>query len=294
MPINPSIVGLKNEAESKINPATEDAQLIANSSLVSIETDTSGIKTNTDKLDVNLSTRASETTLGLIKTQTDKLTFTSTALNVNITGGGSSGLTDTDDGSIAAGQIGASLVLNLIYGYNGATWERVKSSSNRLVVDGSQVTQPISAVSLPLPTGAATSAKQDTGNTSLSSIDGKLTSLGQKNMAGSVPVVIASDQSTINVKSTAAAVPTSTRSDVSRSNASQSLLASNASRKGATIFNDAAANLFVKFGTTASSSDFTIRLQSNDYYEVPFNYTGAIDGIWASNGTGAARITELS
>lgn len=34
---------------------------------------------------------------------------------------------------------------------------------------------PITATSLPLPTGAATAARQDTGNTSLSSIDGKLT-----------------------------------------------------------------------------------------------------------------------
>lgn len=48
-----------------------------------------------------------------------------------------------------------------------------------------------------LPTGAATAAKQDTGNTSLSSIDGKLNSLGQKAMVGSVPVAIASDQSAI-------------------------------------------------------------------------------------------------
>lgn len=34
---------------------------------------------------------------------------------------------------------------------------------------------PVSAASLPLPSGAATSAKQDTGNTSLASIDAKLT-----------------------------------------------------------------------------------------------------------------------
>jgi len=43
-----------------------------------------------------------------------------------------------------------------------------------LRVDGSSVTQPISVASLPLPTGASTSALQTTGNTSLSSIDGKL------------------------------------------------------------------------------------------------------------------------
>ncbi|HUU84198.1 MAG TPA: hypothetical protein VM243_11910 [Phycisphaerae bacterium] len=38
-----------------------------------------------------------------------------------------------------------------------------------------QATQPISAAALPLPAGASTSAKQDTGNASLASIDGKVT-----------------------------------------------------------------------------------------------------------------------
>lgn len=50
-------------------------------------------------------------------------------------------------------------------------------TSTRLLTDGSGVTQPISASSLPLPTGAATSANQTTTNTSLSSIDGKLPAL---------------------------------------------------------------------------------------------------------------------
>lgn len=44
-----------------------------------------------------------------------------------------------------------------------------------------------------LPTGASTLSAQNTGNASLSSIDGKLNSLGQKAMTGSVPVVVASD-----------------------------------------------------------------------------------------------------
>lgn len=46
-----------------------------------------------------------------------------------------------------------------------------------LKTDGSAVTQPISAAALPLPSGAATSARQDTGNTSLASIDGKITAV---------------------------------------------------------------------------------------------------------------------
>jgi hypothetical protein len=57
-------------------------------------------------------------------------------------------------------------------------------SSTRLLVDGSGVTQPVSAASLPLPTGAATSALQTTGNTSLASIDAKNPAL----VSGRVPV----------------------------------------------------------------------------------------------------------
>lgn len=57
----------------------------------------------------------------------------------------------------------------------------------------------VDILSSALPTGAATAARQDTGNTSLASIDGKLGTLGQKNMAGSAPVVIASDQSAVPV-----------------------------------------------------------------------------------------------
>ena len=49
------------------------------------------------------------------------------------------------------------------------------SNSGKLLIDGSGVTQPISAVSLPLPLGASTSALQTAGNASLASIDSKLT-----------------------------------------------------------------------------------------------------------------------
>lgn len=57
-------------------------------------------------------------------------------------------------------------------------------------------TQPVSAATLPLPTGAATSARQDTGNTSIASIDTKTPALGQALAAGSVPVVLPAAQIT--------------------------------------------------------------------------------------------------
>lgn len=63
-------------------------------------------------------------------------------------------------------------------------------------------TQPVSAATLPLPTGAATAANQATGNTSLTtiasnttSIDGKLpTNLGQKEVGSSISVCLATSQ----------------------------------------------------------------------------------------------------
>lgn len=89
----------------------------------------------------------------------------------------------------------------MVGGSDGTNLKALKvSTAGVLSVDGSAVTQPVSAASLPLPTGAATSALQTTGNTSLASIDGKLGSLGQKTMAGSAPVVLASDQAAIPTK----------------------------------------------------------------------------------------------
>lgn len=69
------------------------------------------------------------------------------------------------------------------------------TTAGALRTDSSATTQPISATSLPLPTGAATSALQTTGNASLVSIDAGIPAgLGSATSANSMPVVIASDQ----------------------------------------------------------------------------------------------------
>lgn len=89
--------------------------------------------------------------------------------------------------------------------------DTLANQTNAFKVDGSAVTQPISgavsvsnfpatqpisAVSLPLPSGASTSALQSTGNSSVASIDGKTPALGQALAAGSVPVVLTAAQLT--------------------------------------------------------------------------------------------------
>lgn len=74
---------------------------------------------------------------------------------------------------------------------------------------------------------------------------------------------------------------------------STTLLAANTSRKEAIIYNDSTAILYVKFGTTASATDFTYKVQPDAAIE-DIRYTGRIDGVWASDASGAARITELT
>lgn len=86
---------------------------------------------------------------------------------------------------------------------------------------------------------------------------------------------------------------TSTPSSVSVTTASTSILASNANRLGATIYNEGTATALVKLGATASASSYTTPIPSGGYYEVPFGYTGAIDGITAAS-TAQLRVTELT
>lgn len=86
---------------------------------------------------------------------------------------------------------------------------------------------------------------------------------------------------------------TSAVSTVAASATNVTLLASNANRLGAAIFNDSSAVLYTRLGATASTSLYTLQIGPLGYYEVPFNYTGQIDGLWSS-ATGTARITEFS
>lgn len=88
---------------------------------------------------------------------------------------------------------------------------------------------------------------------------------------------------------------TPTLANVSGSASSVTLLASNTDRLGATIFNDSAATLYLKYGSAASTTSFTYLVLPSAVWEMPPGtiYTGIITGIWSS-ATGAARTTELT
>lgn len=130
---------------------------------------------------------ATETTLNAVLTELQAKTEPADAQNIRTI----SSITD----SIAIPGVAQETTL-------AALNNKVTTSVNGILVDGSGVTQPVSQVgtwNVNLPTGASTSALQTAGNASLNNIDNKLPSLGQHNAAGSVSVVLASDQTlTVN------------------------------------------------------------------------------------------------
>lgn len=160
-------------------------------------------------------------------------------------------------------------------------------------------TQPISAVSLPLPTGASTSALQTTGNTSLSSIDGKLTTTNSSlasidtKLTNPIPV---SQSGTWSVSLSDYTSTTGTVTAIARSATVQTALAANSSRKSYLLWNDSGANCFVKFATGATTADFSVRISSNSGYEPPgtLRYTGIITVIWGTGGAGNLLVTEYT
>lgn len=108
-----------------------------------------------------------------------------------------------------------------------------------------------------------------------------VSSLGNISITGaSLPVTqTGSASTTIN------AISTSTTS---------ATITSNANRKATTIYNDSSAILYLLFGSgTASSTNFTTKLNPAATLTTQGFYTGNISGVLAS-GTGTARVTEFN
>lgn len=91
------------------------------------------------------------------------------------------------------------------------------------------------------------------------------------------------------------AVSTGTTTSVASTTGAQTILAANTARYGATVYNDDANALYLLLGTgTVSATVYTVQIPSLGYYEVPYGFTGILTGLWAADGAGSARVTELT
>lgn len=72
------------------------------------------------------------------------------------------------------------------------------------------------------------------------------------------------------------------------------LAASNANRRGISVYNTGSVPLFVHLGAGASSTMWTVKIPPDAFYEAPAPcYTGVVTGLWEVSGSGAAYITEI-
>jgi hypothetical protein len=87
-----------------------------------------------------------------------------------------------------------------------------------------------------------------------------------------------------------------TLSSVNSSASSAQVLAANAARRMVIAQNDDANDCYLKYGATATTSDYTVRIPGNGgYWEMPEPiYSGRIDAIWSADGGGALRVTEIA
>lgn len=272
LPVSASTLPLPSGA------ATSALQGTGNTSLATIATNTTDaatqttlalIKAKTDNIDVALSTRA---VTGLTDTQLRATALPVSAASLPLPAGAATSalqgtLNTTASGLLTDTQLRATPVP--VSGTITATTGGLTDTQLRATA------VPVSNSSLPLPTGASTSALQSTLNTTAS---GLLTDTQLRASAVSVAP---------------AKSATATLSNVSASASSVTVLASNAARLGATVYNDSASSCYLKLGSSASSTSFTELLAPNAYYEVPFQYTGILTGIWVS-AVGSARVTELT
>lgn len=187
----------------------------------------------------------------------------------------------------------ATLPAGETYGFDDVDGVKIARSKTGFGADGSytdvSAAAPLPVVQTgtpPLPTGAATAANQATIAGHLDGVETLLGTIDTDTGAIATATAAAAD--------TLARAATGSVSAIADTATSTTLLSSSASRKGFRITNTSSAVLYVKYGTTASATDFTARLPQYAYLEENF-YSGRVDAVWASDpGDGAALITSLS
>ena len=208
MAINPNLVGVPAQNKNLDTATTTTTAGLVHRQVISLadpETATNYARVSGGSLQVSVQ----NATLAVTQSGTFNITNISGTVSLptgastatlQTTGNTSLNSIDTKTPALSGGRV--PVESNLV---QGLTDTQLRASA--VPVSGTfwQSTQPVSAVSLPLPTGASTSALQTTGNSSLSSIDAKTPSLS----SGRVPVESNLVQGLTDTQLRASAVPVS-------------------------------------------------------------------------------------
>ncbi len=70
------------------------------------------------------------------------------------------------------------------------------------------------------------------------------------------------------------------------------VLQANPNRIGASFYVEMGSALFLKHGSLSGTFDYTVQITAGALYELPFNYSGTVSGIWQF-ASGTVQITEV-
>jgi hypothetical protein len=168
----------------------------------------------------------------------------------------------------------------------GATTEGDVTSTN--IDANTQAVDVVIKGSLPLASGAATEAKQDSQILELQAIEQAVDEVESK--ISDTNLLLADILLELNESESKGA--TATVATVAQSVASVTLLASEITRKEAYIYNTASKNLWISFVSPAVVGK-GIRL-AKDEVMIEDVYTGNIYGIWDGAGSDNAQVTQVT
>lgn len=188
----------------------------------------------------------------------------------------------TEPATAADNAAGLPSVVKVVGGYDGANVQALKTNAAGELVTTATVTEGATAAdgAASLPAVVKVVAGWDGANVQALATDA----------SGNVQVDVVNVPDVSVVASAGPASATVTQ--VASSATVVTLQAANADRRGLLIFNDSTAALYVKYGSAASATSFSVKIAAGGYWEMPQPpYSGIVTGIWAS-ANGNAYVTE--
>ena len=161
------------------------------------------------------------------------------------------------------------------------TLANTAANATAVKVDGSAVTQPVSGT----VTAAQATASSLKAQAQILNSAGSLVTYAETGTYGSPSVDVISVQ---NPQGATATITTFTSTT-----ASTSLIAAGSTRKGLTVYNSGAGDLYISPTAVCTTTNFQIKLSSGDYWECPASQVLlSHTGVFATSGT--AYITSLT
>ncbi len=214
----------------------------------------------------------------------------------------------------------------VVYGSGSTGWETLKLSSNgELFVTGTvdvtvgevdqgaagtiaeswymRITDGTQVIGTGSSAPIFISGAVDIPNTvTVTTADGDVIDVALTNTASVEVVNTASITGSVTVNSIGAPVtvrridaPNTLVTGVNATTSSFTALSANANRTTATFYMDGNTVAFLKLGSGAAQTDFTVKMNNNSYFELPDHYTGQVDVVFDKEKAGdTLRITEVT